>query len=105
MRSLPIGEMSHVARVLAAKQLRVVNAGTYDDGGLLHPGLNAIYNGTRRPERVLNDSQWQLLTDAATGGDGGDTINLYPRTLDFGVRDLELLQKKRDTQRRVGRPR
>ncbi|MFF2640311.1 peptidoglycan DD-metalloendopeptidase family protein [Streptomyces niveus] len=35
----------------------------------------------------------------------GHTYNIYPRTLDMTVRDLELLQRRQDAQARVGRPR
>ncbi|EST22768.1 peptidoglycan DD-metalloendopeptidase family protein [Streptomyces niveus] len=35
----------------------------------------------------------------------GDTYNLYARTLDMTVRDLELLQRRQDALARVGRPR
>ncbi|MGW0015529.1 phage tail tape measure protein [Streptomyces tendae] len=39
-----------------------------------------------------------------SGEAGGTTYNVYPRTLDMTVRDLELLQRKQDAQARVGRP-
>ncbi|KWT61823.1 hypothetical protein ADL21_11090 [Streptomyces albus subsp. albus] len=42
----------------------------YDDGGALPPGLSLAYNGTRRPERVLNERQWAALTDSARRDDG-----------------------------------
>jgi SLT domain-containing protein/phage-related minor tail protein len=35
----------------------------------------------------------------------GDTINVYPRTLDMTVHDLQLLQRQQDARARVGRPR
>ncbi|MFC8873236.1 phage tail tape measure protein [Streptomyces ardesiacus] len=35
----------------------------------------------------------------------GTTYNVYPRTLDMTVRDLELLQRQQDARARVGRPR
>ncbi|MCX5562712.1 phage tail tape measure protein [Streptomyces sp. NBC_00038] len=35
----------------------------------------------------------------------GNTYNLYPRTLDMTVRDLEVLQRRQDALARVGRPR
>lgn len=37
----------------------------HDDGGLLQPGLSLVNNATGRPERVLNDQQWNALTDGA----------------------------------------
>ncbi|HET9382267.1 MAG TPA: replication protein, partial [Streptomyces sp.] len=36
-------------------------AGTYDQGGLLPPGLSAIYNGTSKPEAVLTGAQFNAL--------------------------------------------
>ncbi|MEU7327235.1 phage tail tape measure protein [Streptomyces parvus] len=36
---------------------------------------------------------------------GGDTYNFYPRTLDMTVSDLDALQRRKDAQDRVGRPR
>jgi phage-related protein len=79
--------------------------GGYDSGGLLPPGLSTVYNGTSKPEMVLTDRQWQAVTANARGGDGGDTYNFYPRTLDMTVRDLEVLQRRQDALARVGRPR
>lgn len=38
-------------------------------------------------------------------GASGTTYNVYPRTLDMTVRDLELLQRRQDAIARVGRPR
>jgi phage-related protein len=37
--------------------------------------------------------------------ESGHTYNIYPRTLDMTVRDLELLQRRQDALARVGRPR
>lgn len=37
--------------------------------------------------------------------DAGTTYNVYARTADFTVRDLELLQRRQDALARVGRPR
>ncbi|MGW5122962.1 phage tail tape measure protein [Streptomyces sp. NPDC004069] len=78
--------------------------GGYDSGGLLPPGLSTVYNGTRRPEKILTDQQWQAVMANARGGEGTSyTINA--RTADFTVRDLELLQRRQDARARVGRPR
>ncbi|MFD5468904.1 phage tail tape measure protein [Streptomyces sp. NPDC127105] len=78
--------------------------GGYDSGGLLPPGLSAVYNGTRRPEKILTDQQWQAVMDGRRGGDG-NTYTIHARTADFTVRDLELLQRRQDARARVGRPR
>ncbi|WP_151484853.1 hypothetical protein [Streptomyces albicerus] len=81
-------------------------AGGYDNGGMIPPGLSLAYNGTRKPERVLTDRQWSALMGAARSGDGGgDTYNFYPRTLDMTVRDLDTLQRRKDAEARVGKPR
>ncbi|TQS86100.1 M23 family metallopeptidase, partial [Arthrobacter sp. TS-15] len=37
--------------------------------------------------------------------ESGHTYNIYPRTLDMTVHDLELLQRRQDALARVGRPR
>ncbi|MFE4051242.1 phage tail tape measure protein [Streptomyces sp. YIM B13518] len=118
-------------------------AGKFDQGGLLPPGLSAIYNGTSKPEAVLTGGQFNALagtgeqvgaavvTGMATMGSAveaaadrlasaapvpaaarrseapapGHTYNIYPRTLDMTVRDLELLQRRQEALARVGRPR
>jgi hypothetical protein len=41
----------------------------YDNGGMLPPGWSSVYNGTRRPEPVLTDDQWQQIADGTQGGD------------------------------------
>lgn len=41
--------------------------GGYDAGGWLPPGYNTIYNGTRRPEAILNGDQWDVMRRAADG--------------------------------------
>ncbi|WP_327282290.1 transglycosylase SLT domain-containing protein [Streptomyces sp. NBC_01205] len=41
-------------------------AGGYDSGGYLQPGMNLAYNGTGRPEPVLTTAQWNAL--AGSGG-------------------------------------
>jgi tape measure domain-containing protein len=41
--------------------------GGYDDGGYLPPGWSTVYNGTRKPEPVLSDAQWQTISRAAQG--------------------------------------
>lgn len=77
----------------------------FDQGGHVPPGLHTVYNGTRRPEPVLTGRQWDAITAAARGGDGGTSYVINARTADFTVRDLELLQRRQDARARVGRPR
>src|SRR5690606_30318283 len=77
----------------------------YDDGGLLQRGLTLAYHGARQPDRVLTDAQWSAIYAAARGGDGpSTTFNVYPRTLDMTVHDLDRLQRQQDARARVGRP-
>lgn len=52
------------------------NGGIFDNGGMLKPGMNAVYNGTGRPEPVLTSSQWDDVRRVASVGRSinGDTI-------------------------------
>jgi hypothetical protein len=79
----------------------------YDSGGYAQPGVTALVNGTRKPEPVLTHRQWSdVSTLAGRGAErAGDTYNLYPRTLDMTVHDLEVLQRRQEARARVGRPR
>lgn len=43
---------------------------SYDDGGVLKPGLQMVHNGTGRPEVVLTQDQWRALSQ---GGDGASS--------------------------------
>lgn len=50
----------------------------YDDGGWLPPGYSTVYNGTGRPEPVLNAPQWNSLISLAGANSGGAfTGHLY----------------------------
>jgi F0F1-type ATP synthase assembly protein I len=81
-------------------------AAFYDSGGYAQPGMTALLNGTRKPEPVLTHRQWSdVSTLAGRGAESGDTYNLYPRTLDMTVQDLEVLQRRQEARARVGRPR
>jgi hypothetical protein len=54
----------------------------------------------------LTHRQWSdVSTLAGRGAESGDTYNLYPRTLDMTVQDLEVLQRRQEARARVGRPR
>jgi hypothetical protein len=74
MRSLPAGQMGHVARAIVRQNLAVTNAGVYDDGGIVPPGLNLIANASRKPEAVLTGQQWSTLTSAAANGNGSAPV-------------------------------
>lgn len=78
----------------------------YDEGGMLPPGWSTVYNGTGRPEPVLNDQQWQQISAMVRGGD--QPANTYQftfrdTTLDAGK--LRALQDRDAALARAGRPR
>lgn len=104
MRSLPKGQMGSVARAIVRNRLAVTNAGVYDDGGMLQPGLNLAFNATRRPEPVLTGAQWEALATSHADGDTYTVYNVYPQRAEFTVRDLEALQRRQEALARVGRP-
>lgn len=82
---------------------------SFDTGGWLEPGISTVANYTRQPEAVLTQGQFRAMAGAAalkTGvGRDGVTYNVYARTLDMTVRDLERLQQRQETLARIGRPR
>lgn len=43
----------------------------YDTGGMLPPGYSTVLNATGKPEPVLTSAQWDAISAAAMGGDGG----------------------------------
>src|SRR5690606_37778525 len=78
----------------------------YDQGGWLPPGITTVLNATGRPEAVLTEAQLRAIAAGARGGDGSSvTYNVYPRTLDMTVRDLEALQRRQSPMARVARAR
>lgn len=83
-----------------------------DTGSQLMPGLNPpIFNGTGRPEPILNPRQMSIVERALatveeSKGNGTDnSIHVYPQRADFTIADLEALEARRDALARVGRPR
>jgi hypothetical protein len=95
----------------AAAWAHEVAAGWYDQGGWLMPGASLTFNGTGRPEPVLSDSQWRMLSEAVQGGDGGTeyhahfdgmTAQAYQGQVRTAFRAMEM-QKGRKS--RVGRRR
>jgi hypothetical protein len=58
----------------------VYKAMGYDSGGWMPPGLSLNMNGTGKPEPVLSGQQWEMLSAATSGGDGG-TVRLHPKTV------------------------
>ena len=104
MRSLPTGQMGSVARAIVSKGLTVTNAGVYDNGGVIPPGLSLVANASRRPEALLSSEQWAAITSGTRGGDSYETTyHLYQR--DMTVRDLEALQRQQEARQRIGRAR
>jgi phage-related minor tail protein len=78
----------------------------FDSGGELPQGATLALHNARRPDRVLTDSQWAAIYGAARGGDAPSTVNnIYARTADFTVRDLDVLERKQFARARAGRPR
>jgi TP901 family phage tail tape measure protein len=55
-----------------------IHGDTYDQGGVLHPGMTLVNNASGKPEGVLTNDQIGWLQAAATGGSapliGGDLI-------------------------------
>lgn len=47
-----------------------VHAATYDQGGWIKPGMNAVYNGSSRPEAVFTADQFDRLIEAVHTGNG-----------------------------------
>ena len=84
--------------------------GLFDNGGMLGPGWN--YNGLGTPEPVLTPHQWDIAEraiDAAAGGGGGDTWNLYGIPMDNAEETAKeiIFAKRRHTRGGVypgGRP-
>jgi phage-related minor tail protein len=84
-----------------------------DTGSALMPGLNPpIYNGTGRPEPILNPRQMSIVEralsnveESANAKGVDNSINVYPQRADFTIADLEALEARRDALARVGRPR
>jgi len=73
----------------------------YDNGGLLQPGANLVYNGTGKPEPVLTDTQWQAVQQNTTGGDGGTFEgNLYLDGGEFIGRVRGEVKRELDSQAR-----
>jgi hypothetical protein len=66
----------------------------YDKGGYLRPGLTLAYNGTGRPERVLNAGEtrrYEQYRGAGGSGGGAPTINITLNAPNYvgTPRDLE----------------
>ena len=65
------------ASFLSSPRGRRINAGEYDQGGWLEPGLNLAYNGTGRREQVLPAGQdTQSLAEAFATAIAGMTLQL-----------------------------
>lgn len=59
----------------AAGLNREGRAHKYDSGGFLQPGLTTVLNMTGKPEAVLTDRQWRVLSES--GNRGGDVYNIH----------------------------
>ncbi|HEX5119856.1 MAG TPA: phage tail tape measure protein [Pseudonocardiaceae bacterium] len=58
------GDITHVQQADAR-----LPAKGYDSGGYLPPGPSLVINGTRRPEPVLTETQWDSVRSRIAGGD------------------------------------
>jgi hypothetical protein len=78
-----------------------------DSGGLLMPGLSAIWNGTGEPEAVLTSRQWADISALAGSGGGGTSyhnqFNFRETTLTEGK--LQAIERQQAARARVGRAR
>lgn len=84
--------------------------GWYDNGGLMPPGYGSYFNGTRKPEVVLTDSQWSAMSRLADHQTGPgnvyvdmnvtvDDLNKMGQIGDF----LDMLSRSRVNARRTQR--
>jgi SLT domain-containing protein len=55
----------------------MMQPGGYDDGGWMAPGYGTYLNATRKPEAVLTDAQWAMVSRAVVGGDGAQYHDHY----------------------------
>jgi hypothetical protein len=49
----------------------------YDNGGLLPPGISAVYNGTGSPEPVFTPSQWAQLRNTSLNAAASRAVETY----------------------------
>jgi phage-related protein len=71
------------------------NAGVYDTGGMLPPGITHLMNASGKPEAVLTNDQWQQIQRVADGGHGAPgltTGDLYAVDPDEMVRKIRKSQ-------------
>jgi SLT domain-containing protein len=72
--------LNYAKHVYPSLQYAMDKPGGYDSGGILGPGLQMVYNGTGRPERVLDASQTEIFDRVMSGASGGSQMlegNLY----------------------------
>jgi len=109
MRGLPVGQMGNVARTLVNKNLAVTNAGVYDNGGVVQPGLSLVANASRKPEALLSNAQWRGITEAAMGGDTHYHAHLDEMTqAAYGTQirsTFHAMETQRAMKERIGRRR
>jgi tape measure domain-containing protein len=103
MRSLPAGQMGHVMRAIARDNLSVTNAGVYDNGGIIPPGLNLVANASRKPEALLNDTQWSAVTRAGSSGGDAPLIGTVVQQLPVGASPEEIFEELNFGLRRTRR--
>jgi hypothetical protein len=103
MRSLPAGQMGSVARAIVNKHLNITNAGVYDNGGVIPPGLSLVANASRKPEAILNDAQWSAITRAGSTSEGTPLIGTVVQQLPAGASPEEFFEELNFGLRRTRR--
>ncbi|HMG44998.1 MAG TPA: peptidoglycan DD-metalloendopeptidase family protein [Acidimicrobiales bacterium] len=69
------GPHAHVEVRLGGSRQDPANYLTFDSGGMLMPGLTLAYNGTGRPERILDASESYQYDRGSSGG--GTVFQIY----------------------------
>ncbi|AHH98335.1 phage tail tape measure protein [Kutzneria albida] len=70
-------------------------AGGYDDGGWLQPGITPVINASGRPEPVFSAGQWQTLKSAVASGNAGGEHHYHVTTHDPASVAAEIERRQR----------
>jgi hypothetical protein len=74
----------------------------YDNGGVLPPGKSVVLNRTRKPEMVLNDTQWKVMRELASRAtSGGPIMEVQNQHIHDGA-DADLLARSLEFAFRTG---
>ncbi|MFF1469144.1 transglycosylase SLT domain-containing protein [Streptomyces mirabilis] len=92
--------VNYAMHTYGADWIRVMTRpGGYDEGGILPPGLSAVLNNTRKPEAVLNASQWRAVQSLAENGATfllHNVVQLDGKTIWENSRRVNLQQQRRN---------